>query len=294
MRRSALAIVSGALLLFGGGCSLFLLDGLNEDDPAAPADAASSEVDAPGSGPGAPDAPATPGDGSADGGDPDPYGTAVAQDEPAGWWRLDEAPGALQAKDATKGQHHADINGTSGVTFRAPGATAGGGTAYVLDGNADLSLGDVFDFPGNVPFSIEAWVKPAAHDGVFRHVFTKMDFAPLSPDQGTYLYVHGVDMKVGLERWVDASTAIQNAIVDRKLPLERFTHIVVTHDGFKPRLYVDGQLLVIGNNNGPVPDIPTPAVWGNAWIGAVDELAIYDKALSSMRVLAHYEAAQKK
>lgn len=75
------------------------------------------------------------------------------------------------------------------------------------------------------------------------------------------------------------------------LPQNRFSHVVVTFDGALPRLYVDGVLKKVGTKSADLATSSAIFRWGDGWIGALDELAIYDKALDAARVKAHFDAA---
>lgn len=87
--------------------------------------------------------------------------------------------------------------------------------------------------------------------------------------------------------------AKQNAIVvGTRLPTNRFTHVVATCDGSNLRVYLDGDLAATGNIYADIADNGAPAIWGSGWRGDLDELAVYDRALTLERVRAHWEAAR--
>jgi hypothetical protein len=61
---------------------------------------------------------------------------------------------------------------------------------------------------------------------------------------------------------------------------------------FSGRFYLDGQAVMARPKNAAAVDNALPFRWGAGWNGALDELAIYDKALDPARVKAHFDAAQ--
>jgi hypothetical protein len=185
-----------------------------------------------------------------------------------------------------------DGNYIGAVTVGVAGAIAGDTAASFNPAGAYVDLQDHFGFEGTAHFSVEAWVNPAATDSI-QHIFTKQQRA--NPKEGWALLVNG-DGTVQIERYVaDQSTV---AASTRVLTPGVYSHVVGVYDGQVLRIYVDGQLF-----NGtdldsrivsayPVPAIIASANLGNEnnFGGALDEVAVYDQALSAERVAAHYQA----
>lgn len=72
-------------------------------------------------------------------------------------------------------------------------------------------------------------------------------------------------------------------------------HVVGTYDGTTGRLWVDGVEVASGSFTAPEPaNLPVNigAYFGGGfgWAGAIDEVQIYDRALSVTEVVALYEA----
>jgi hypothetical protein len=273
------------------GCSLFLLDGLSDDETPSLADDAGPDT-------GATDAPTstidatTAADAARDGDAPvtDPYGDAVRTDGPVGWWRLDEAPGVAAAEDSSGKSIAATFVNAGGISVAKPGVSAQS-KAYVFDGTGWLTLGDLFDLPSPASYTFEAWVKPdlPANDAEYHGILTKITFDP-SPKNGRYLYYHLPTPRFSFEEW-NAVGSTMFTVVHDTLPQDRFTHLVVTFDGALPRFFVDGVLKHTGMKSGDVVDNAVDFRWGNGWKGALDELAIYDKVLDAARIKAHFDAA---
>jgi hypothetical protein len=217
----------------------------------------------------------------------DAYRAAVLVDGPLSYWRLNESAGPL-AKDEM-----GRVDGTyKGVcTFEVAGATRVG-TAVRFDGKTcDVDLGDNFRFPGKAQFSIEAWVRADPTSGGYNHVFTHelrngapTDGYALLLDTPTSTYAE----RIGTNG--NESTSAAN------LPGGQFVHLVATYDGATLTVFVNGVQSVTRAATGTANDISVHAFIGcagtsNFFLGTIDEVAVYDKALSPMRVKAHYAAA---
>jgi len=219
------------------------------------------------------------------------YRAAVLADAPLAYWRLGEKSGTV-AHDETGHGYDGTYTGT--YTLGAPGALAGDpDTAVTLDGvTGEVDVGDNFDFAGQVPFSLEAWVKPAVIDSRYRHVVTKMAFNALgNPEVGTYVILQQGSTILGFERWQNASTELTVETSD--FPAAgSWAHVVATYDGAVGELYVNGALAQASASSGGVPVSGVHMLWGNVMQGVLDEIAVYGVALPATRVAAHYQAAQ--
>lgn len=290
MRSSVIAV---AISIACAGCSLFLLDGLNTDEPAA------NEAGAPDASGGGDDGPGpTSNDGSTDGSAEsstpvdDVYGAAVKLDAPIGWWRLDDAAGSTTAKEATGKSADATIAGVGGLVFAQPGATSRG-TAFVFDGTAQLELGDAFDFPSPQPYSFEAWVKPALpqNDTDFHSIISKITYTQVHTVNGRWLYYNQSTPRIALEEW-NTDTSYLVAGANKAFAAGKFTYVVVTFDGKIARSYLDGELQESFTTLGTFEGNDVIFKWGEGWKGALDELAVYDKALDPARIAAHFAAGK--
>lgn len=270
VRRASWAVAVAAL----SGCGYFVdLGGLSEDAPP-PGDA------------GVTDAASSSGDDAAA---PSPtrdaatavsaYRAAVLADTPTSYWPMDEAPGSIVAKDILGGR---DATLTGRGTF---GATGIAGTALSIpDRDAFLEVGDVFDFAGQVPFTVEAWVLPKL-DATFTNVASKrtngLGWVLYFRDNGQVQFEQSSS---GGERVGFSEGAART--------YDRPVHVVVTYDGSKLGMYLDGEkLLKTFQAAGAAGDLTTPLQLAGGFAGVLDEIAIYDRALPADRVAAHRAAA---
>jgi hypothetical protein len=235
------------------------------------------------------------------------YAAVVLSDQPIAYYPLDETTGntvASAVSGAPPGTftHGVTLGQTSPVTRNTANRAAAFDTAHGAD--SDLAFGDVFSFPGTAPFSIELWVMPGptADDGKYRHIFSKCDRDPANiPLVGWNLVAQGTTpLTVWTERIADGGNLSTAHIA---LALNVFTHIVGVYDGSSLFFYSNG-----GQSAGPNPDLRTLTKTvtsafvgsanggstgnGHAFVGLIDEIAIYDKALAPDRIAAHYAAGK--
>jgi hypothetical protein len=217
-----------------------------------------------------------------------PYRAAVLGDHPISYWRLGEQPGAVVAADELN-HHPGYYEGppTLGVAHPTGGDPD---TAIDLDGLQTQPFGQfvhVSDnghlaFPGRDPFTLEAWVRPRGFNGVTRRIYSKE-----GPDGG---YLLGIQQGgVVFSRYVDGQWSTLLTGVDA----HRWSHVMATYDGTVMRIYVDGWLAASEPSSSSLPVARSDLSIGakqSRWrfyAGGLDELAIYGRALSSGRALAH-------
>lgn len=222
---------------------------------------------------------------AADGGDAgasDPYGAVVQADGPIAWFRFEEPTGAQTAADAT-GTYTAKAQTTAYF-----GATGIAGHGVTLDGSGGFDLGDVFDFSGKESFTLEAWVRSELLSTADQRLMFKRDDG--NNGGGYVLYLAG-DHTPHFE----VAGAGMSSWSERAIPTT-FTHIVVTVayvDGIgNAMLWFNGQQSEHAgfDTTDTVPNTPEHYTMGTSLKGTLDEVAIYDKALSDARILEHYLA----
>lgn len=207
------------------------------------------------------------------------YAEMVLGDGPVAYWRLgeDTTPTAV---DATGNGHDGLYVG--GVTIGVPGAIAGDAdTAVHFDGDAEVTVGDVFGFEGNAPFSVEVWLMPEIDACSF---IGKVWRDTTGTYQGWLVYLQ--DNELTVRRGYNLGGPMP--------PEGEFTHVVATYDGYTLRLYENGQLQSDREVSDAVPTHAEPFTFGRTyeWVafqGVLDEVAVYDTNLPPARILAHYE-----
>lgn len=219
------------------------------------------------------------------------YRLAVLEDAPVGYFRLGETSGVIAVNDIPGGPQGKYI-GT--VMYGGTGAISGDSDSAVSFAYADpgrVDAGDAYDFPAHAAFSLEAWIDPAPDDGHFHDVVAKWHAPTLN--LGYEMFYQDGTLSFALEPTNNNEVAVATGIV-----AGRYTHVVGTYDGAMLQLYVNGSaagppvstsvVLINDTNAFQIGEGDSQAPFG----GAIDEVAVYDRALPPERVKAHYLAAQ--
>jgi hypothetical protein len=236
---------------------------------------------------------------------PNTYEATIVSDGPEAWWRLDEPAGSTNMLDAM-GRHDGTYVG-SGVTLGAAGVVANGApnTAASFDGTN--SFGDVPYSSGlnSSDFTIEVWglltdetaeravvstYDTSAHKGIF---FRANPDGTWESDVGlndTYLWYYapmGNYAPMGIVpkgRWSYLAATFNSTTGDQ---INYFNGQLVS--GPFPDFVRNGKFdfLIggVGTNWPPAqPGLPTI----DRWKGTIDEVAVYQHALTSQQIQNHY------
>jgi len=245
------------------------------DSPTEVVDAAIADADAV-----APDAPVETGP---------TYADEVLSDDPVLYWRLDEKVGPT-AHDSTGNQNDGTFMGS--IVYEKIGATGGNDAVELIGGHIDA--GNILDFPGLDPFTIEAWVKWNGGTIDYARIFSKE--TALADRNGWDLLLSDTsNPHIIFERWVSGTS--DSLSVLKTLPTNAFAHVVASFDGQNMKLYVDGEDLGSKASTLALPDTASSLKIGaytdtsNPFHGSIDEVAIYLKPLPLTRIKAHYDRA---
>lgn len=216
-----------------------------------------------------------------EGGVPTPYDQVVLADEPVAYWRLDDVEGdprvALDLSD-----NHNDGTYLGAILLQQGSLIAGEDAAIALSGGAGdyVEIGDVLDFAVDAPFTVEAWVRPTDSDA--GEIVAKFETS------GWRLLLSGTNTQFRREL---EGMPPQFALGER-IPTGVASHVVGRFDGAEVCLFIDGVEIDCRASGLALPDEATGLRLGQALTGALDEVAIYEKALDDVRVAAHYEAGK--
>jgi hypothetical protein len=218
-------------------------------------------------------------------GDPRAFGKA----ELAGlisWWKLDETQGN-SANDSSGNNVNGSLVGEP--KWQPSGGKIGG--ALEFDGNGDyvnLGTNSVFDITGQI--TVTAWIKVNEFNYDYTAIITKGDSAwRLQRDAATnHLEFACSDLDVPNTQW---SNVLGNVNVNDG----QWHHAAGVYDGEKLYLYVDGELDVssqaegtINTNDFPVYIGENAEQTGRFWNGLIDDVRIYNYALSVNEIKALY------
>lgn len=220
------------------------------------------------------------------------YAGLVMAEGPLGYWRLNEPEGTSIAADSSGNGHDAlyFTNGTGTITRGQPGALEGDPdlSAIVGDGAQIILDPHPFLFEGTTPYSAEAWVQVV---GETEEVPPNWILScPAGFGAGTGYETFIWPDSIYFERHDDPEL---DKLSGTTLFTTTFRHIVATFDGSVGWLYIDA---LPTEPNASTFDVSIPAHVSSffvvntqaAGVIAVDELAIYDHALSLEVVEAHF------
>ena len=223
------------------------------------------------------------------------YADEVIADSPVAYWKLDETSGTT-TNDAI-GSNHGTYTG--GYTLNQAGIPSTGRPSVALNGSSGyINCGAPAALNLTAAWTLEAWVYlTSAPNGsaVISELYTG------AGDQVLYALGFG-GMVVGGTSQLQVgfyTGSTWRYIQGAALSLNTWHHIAGTWDGTNLRLYADGAQVASGTPaSGPVAGM-NGLVLGRRWDtagsapylpGRLDEVAIYDAALSATRILAHYNA----
>jgi len=212
-----------------------------------------------------------------------------------GHWTLDDGSGTTVSDSSGNGNDGTIVNNPTWIAGIAGGAlefhglgAAGGGGDYVDCGN-DASL----DITGQI--SIALWIRPGADDpegqGTETAPLAKAD-SGMSPSWswqvrygwGSSEPFMGFQFNATPRTWV---------YVGQNLERDEWCHVACSYDGTTIKCYLNGE----ETDSADMTDITsssTPVLigsdgWGCDWIGAIDDVRLYDHALSVPEILGAME-----
>jgi glucose/arabinose dehydrogenase len=197
-------------------------------------------------------------------------------------------PVAAYSFDAGSGPTLADATGKghTGTISGATWTTAGrNGGALTFDGVDDwVTVADANDLDLTSAVTLEAWVRPTATNR-WRTVAIKE-----RPGNLIYsLYSNNAGQRPSGNIWIGSAEV--EARGPSSLPANTWTHLATTFDGAAVRIYVNGALAGTVAATGTMPTSTAPfriggnAVWGEFFAGQVDDLRLYDRALSAGEIV---------
>ncbi len=196
-----------------------------------------------------------------------------------GAWAFDEGSGAAVGDQSGKGNHGTVANGTwvTGGKFNSALSFNGSSTLVTVPDSATLDL--------TTGMTVEAWVRPSLTGG--------WQTAVVKEQPGNLAY--GVYASTNLNRpeaevHVGGASRVVNGT--SSLPAGSWSHLAGTYDGTTLRLYVNGAQVAQLTQTGSIVTSTSPvriggnAIWGERFNGLIDEVRIYNRALSAAEIQA--------
>ena len=188
---------------------------------------------------------------------------------PVGAWGFDEPRGST-ARDASGTGNRGRLSGAARTRGRY-----GGGLSF--DGSGDwVTVGDDRSLDLTRSMTLEAWVRPTARGAgsiLVKERSSRLSYALYSRPSGHVF-----------------TTAEQALRGSAALPLRRWSHVAMTWDGLVVRMYMNGRRVsshaLVGTaatSGGPLR-IGGNAIWPEWFRGMIDEVRVYDRALTAAEI----------
>ncbi len=243
---------------------------------------------------------------------PDEYVAEVKRSKPIGYWRLEQDVWPL-APNEMGSRFECHVNGSIGRTGHPGNQALEFG---VTDQGGDVLCNEVFDDVIRDSYSLELWIKPSHY-----HVGAVVSLVG-DPEQQTGVIPHGMLLELGGSgrmptaghhpgriRFLHRSPASDDRDAGTSCysvdsyTLRRWQHLVAVKDGPAMKLYINGELAGEGRDTNELPTglrlligrlYPNSSSSVRPYIGQLDELAIYDRALTPEEIAKHYQLIRPK
>jgi hypothetical protein len=232
------------------------------------------------------------------------YVREVVAAGPVAYWRFEESADGT-VRNEVGGAYMGRVKGQ--VSWAGPE----GNRAIELGQNSQqgsIVAGESWDEVLDGDFSIELWMKPSHHHlGSMVGFVGEFDPAEQRNKHGVLLETCGPSgpsdwLRMRQLRFLHRSQLTASAadgvscFSGRSYDVRRWQHVTAVRDGDELRLYVDGELVQTAHENQPTPaglhlvigQLYTETV-ERFFIGQLDEVAIYDRALTADEVSVHHE-----
>lgn len=215
--------------------------------------------------------------------------STILANEPLAYWRLGEG-GKIATVAVSETGSKFDGTYQLGSEIGHPGALVGdANTAARFDGKGGrVVVGNesLFDTIGSA-LTVEAWIKVNAFDRTWNTIIAK-------GDSSWRLQRNGNTDTLGFD--TDGLNP-PYLVGNRSVNDGQWHHVVASYDGRVKTLWIDGELDAWTPATGSIAQNDFPVVLGeNAqstgrfWNGWLDEVAVYDRALTPSDLLAHRQA----
>ncbi len=213
---------------------------------------------------------------------------AVATTYTATFVRNAVSPSLVAAYSFGEGSGSAVADGSGrgnvGVVSGAGWSVAGRfGSALSFDGVNDwVTVADAGSLDLSSALTVEAWVRPSRLGGWRTVAFKERP--------GGVVYGLYGDQAGGRPLGQVFIGGERNAVGSASLPLNVWSHLATTFDGSVVRLYVNGALAGSSSVSGAMAASSGPlriggnSVWGEWFAGLIDEVRVYNRALSAAEI----------
>jgi len=151
-----------------------------------------------------------------------------------------------------------------------------------INGGIHLEVGDSIELPGSVPvsgseFTVEAWINPADTTGL-RKIVEKEDSFRMAVDDSLLVGAVHTNQPMG-------------DFGSRRVVANVWHHVALSYDGSQAMLYLDGVSVTDSGLSGGIVWNNNSIVIGGNFLGDVDDVALYDKALRGALIKRHAKSS---
>jgi len=209
------------------------------------------------------------------------------QQGPIAAWPFEEVGEGGTVEDVTGNEHTGTVEGATLARGKY-------GQALQFDGENDVvKVPSSPEFALTEGFTLESWVRPESESNEWAPILAKeMGGGEATNELAWWLYEGDWNSNEPFGGTEPSPGVRDEAHADDPLPVDAWSYVALTYDGAKVRLYVNGELV----DCSPVPAGPPPVTGGELQIGAatelgthfigrIDEVRIYDRALDDSEVL---------
>ena len=208
--------------------------------------------------------------------------TPIPTNQLAAIYRFDEGTGTTTAD--------ASWNDNTGTLSNAVWITAGMyGSCLSFNGTAWVTVNDSPSLDLTNGMTLEAWVCPAGAISNWSTFIIKE--IPGSGDGGNYGYLLAADFEGRPAINISTTSGnYQQAVGPSTLSSNTWTYLAGTYDGTTIKLYVNGIEVAETPATGSILTSPQPlriggnAIWGEYFSGSIDDVRIYNQALSQGQI----------
>jgi arabinan endo-1,5-alpha-L-arabinosidase len=169
------------------------------------------------------------------------------------------------------------------------------GRALVLDGATGVALDE--GLVSDATYTISLWLNPSALTFYTSALFGGPDCSTDAASCDSWISVVPGGLDPGAETMLWSGTAWFDAVTGTRIPVDEWTQFVAVNDNGDIRIYLDGVETFNGTN---FPDVFTGTAdpwfwigvnhWDPAYAGRIDELKVFDEAMTASDVASLYEA----
>jgi hypothetical protein len=224
-------------------------------------------------------------------GSPDPY--ASLNQGLVGYWKMDDGVGNPCASGVDKACDSSG-NGNTGTWTNVASTSGKFGNATNYNGvNGYVDVGTTLDISAK-PFSVCSWVNPTDYAN-YRGIFSKRDSYGATTERFNITIDSGLVSTTGVVLFQSSITDLASTYV---VPLNKWTHLCIVVAGSTSNLYVNGNFqenmgsFTLGTGSTAKVLIGADDAGASDWFkGSIDDLRVYNRALSSSEVSRLYDWA---